>query len=620
MINDPGRINLRKASRAAIVSTGLYAIFVLGFDDDIVALFAAFASFAALVFCDFGGALHARAAVRRGARRGRGAGRARHHRLGAHVAGGGSDGGGRVSHRLGRLSRRLLRGERHDDHPRLRARGDGAWTRQPDHGPRLRLGARRGRRRDRGAGAVAGPRAHRHAEGRGRRRRGARGCAHGTDRRRRAQPSWRHRDSSTTPPVPCSGPPAPRRATRALVALVRELRLAVQFADELRPTPDAADRALDGAVAAALVVVSACLRAPTATVDVSALVQARAAHTEHLEGWVHHAMRGSPAGQPTAVIERFDAEFPGRALSLRVLAVSANAASFGGARLVGLDVAVDRAPADLTFLTSPAAGVAFGRRLLNHLTLDSVRCRAALRTALGLAVAVAIGKLFDIDHAFWVVLGTLSVLRSNAFGTGVTALQAVLGALIGFAVSTVVILAFGGNETLAWIGLPIAIFLAAYTPGAVHYVVGQASFTVFVVLLFNIIEPEGWHTGLVRVEDIALGVSISLVIGTVLWPRGARAAAVDTFGVMLRDGGVLLVAALHTLVENTSSLDVDAARRRAMASARSRHRRARGLHGRAQRRPDRPRGLGRAVEPVGHAAPRRRRHGAARARRPRGRV
>ncbi len=97
-----------------------------------------------------------------------------------------------------------------------------------------------------------------------------------------------------------------------------------------------------------------------------------------------------------------------------------------------------------------------------------------------------------------------------------------LGALIGFGVSTVVILGFGGNETLAWIGLPIAIFLAAYTPGAVHYVVGQASFTVFVVLLFNIIEPEGWHTGLVRVEDIALGVTISLVIGTVLWPRGAE--------------------------------------------------------------------------------------------------
>ena len=43
MINDPGRINLRKAPRAAIVSTALYAIFVLGFDDDIVALFAAFA-------------------------------------------------------------------------------------------------------------------------------------------------------------------------------------------------------------------------------------------------------------------------------------------------------------------------------------------------------------------------------------------------------------------------------------------------------------------------------------------------------------------------------------------------------------------------------------------------
>ena len=35
------------------------------------------------------------------------------------------------------------------------------------------------------------------------------------------------------------------------------------------------------------------------------------------------------------------------------------------------------------------------------------------------------------------------------------------------------------------------VFLAAYTPGAVNFVVGQASFTVFVVVLFNILRPRG---------------------------------------------------------------------------------------------------------------------------------
>ncbi len=61
--------------------------------------------------------------------------------------------------------------------------------------------------------------------------------------------------------------------------------------------------------------------------------------------------------------------------------------------------------------------------------------------------------------------------------------------------------------------LPIVVFLAAYTPGAVNFVVGQAGFTVFVVVLFNILVPEGWRTGLVRVQDIAIGAGISVAVG-----------------------------------------------------------------------------------------------------------
>ena len=38
---------------------------------------------------------------------------------------------------------------------------------------------------------------------------------------------------------------------------------------------------------------------------------------------------------------------------------------------------------------------------------------------------------------------------------------------------------------------------------------GQAGFTVFVVVLFNMLVPEGWRTGLVRVQDIAIGAGIA---------------------------------------------------------------------------------------------------------------
>ena len=43
-------------------------------------------------------------------------------------------------------------------------------------------------------------------------------------------------------------------------------------------------------------------------------------------------------------------------------------------------------------------------------------------------------------------------------------------------------------------------------------------------MLFNIIHPAGWRVGLIRVEDVAIGCLVSLVVGLVFWPRGAATA------------------------------------------------------------------------------------------------
>ena len=56
-LHDPGQVNLRKAVRATLVTTGLYALAVEVIGNDPMALFASFGSFAALVFADFGGPL-----------------------------------------------------------------------------------------------------------------------------------------------------------------------------------------------------------------------------------------------------------------------------------------------------------------------------------------------------------------------------------------------------------------------------------------------------------------------------------------------------------------------------------------------------------------------------------
>jgi hypothetical protein len=56
------------------------------------------------------------------------------------------------------------------------------------------------------------------------------------------------------------------------------------------------------------------------------------------------------------------------------------------------------------------------------------------------------------------------------------------------------------------------------------------------VILFNIIQPTGWRIGLVRIEDIALGVGVSLVVGVLFWPRGAAPALRQALAQAYADG------------------------------------------------------------------------------------
>jgi hypothetical protein len=123
-----------------------------------------------------------------------------------------------------------------------------------------------------------------------------------------------------------------------------------------------------------------------------------------------------------------------------------------------------------------------------------------------------------------VVLGTLSVLRSNALNTGQTAIRGLGGTIVGFVIGALLLAVIGTNTTLLWFLLPVAILFAGVAPAAISFAAGQAGFTLTLVFLFNIIQPAGWRVGLLRVEDIALGCGVSLVVGLLFWPRGAGAA------------------------------------------------------------------------------------------------
>jgi hypothetical protein len=193
---------------------------------------------------------------------------------------------------------------------------------------------------------------------------------------------------------------------------------------------------------------------------------------------------------------------------------------------------------------SPLPGLdALRRSAAKHAGLRSVWFLNSLRGALALAAAVAIARELDLQHAFWVVLGTISVLRTNAASTGATALRALAGTAAGFVIGSALMIGIAGHTGWLWAALPVAVLVSAYAPGTAPFAVGQAAFTVFVIVLFNIVVPLGWRVGVTRVEDIALGVGVSTLAGLLFWPRGANKVVGNDLADSFHCDGLYLVRA-----------------------------------------------------------------------------
>jgi uncharacterized membrane protein YccC len=201
---------------------------------------------------------------------------------------------------------------------------------------------------------------------------------------------------------------------------------------------------------------------------------------------------------------------------------------------------------------------ALAHRLVSHLSFRSVWFRNALRGAVGLALAVGVVEVTNVSHGFWVVLGTMSVLRSSALGTGATALRAIGGTTVGFIAGSVIMIGLADHSVFLWVVLPFVVLLSGMAPSMISFAAGQAAFTLVVIILFNIIQPIGWKVGLTRIEDVAIGCGVSIVVGILFWPRGATAALGRALSTAFAASSAYLADAVERLTVTSRHVDTAA--------------------------------------------------------------
>ena len=342
------------------------------------------------------------------------------------------------------------------------------------------------------------------------------------------------------------------RALTLLVGCVNNARLLL--ADPVRDVPQAdpgpgvhGRRAMAHALEAALRDLSAAMADPSRAPSAAELDDARVEHQRSTQAWVLDQVRSGADPESTARVVQDDHV-------LRMACVL-------GQQMVALGREANGAPDEDLAAEPPVPERPWSTVIRAHLSLRSPWLRIALRSALGLALAILVVQLTGVQHGFWVLLGVLSVLRCDMAGTRSFALLAVVGTVIGVVVGTLVVLLVGQQAVVLWLLLPLAVFLAAWAPVAFSYPVGQAAFSLFILLILGVTQwPPELRSGLVRVEDIAIGAAVALVVGILLWPRGAIAALHREVADALRSAQAYATLGMRALVEPIADDDLARAR------------------------------------------------------------
>ena len=164
------------------------------------------------------------------------------------------------------------------------------------------------------------------------------------------------------------------------------------------------------------------------------------------------------------------------------------------------------------------------RQLRAQFTLASPWLRTALRTGAALATAAAVVEIVGVSHGFWVLLGALAVLRSDTSQTLRTSLAALGGTFLGAIIGGGLLLVLAPDRWIYASLVVVTVFVAVYAQGTLGLVTSQAVFSIYVIVVFTYVDwPPDLATAAARVEDILIGIVVSLVIAVLLWPRGIYA-------------------------------------------------------------------------------------------------
>ncbi|HWN28581.1 MAG TPA: FUSC family protein, partial [Actinomycetospora sp.] len=334
-----------------------------------------------------------------------------------------------------------------------------------------------------------------------------------------------------------TGPAAADRGLAHVGAALRALRGRV----EVLVTGDGvADDAVDGPLAAtarSLRATAAALRGHGPVPGLGDLDAARDAYTAH-----RLAALATIGSAEQAVAHAREAVAVGQVVSEQRVAVQA-------ARVVVDPRHRPRVPGtgDLAWWTSAPTRTLWWRRVHAHLSPRSVYLQNAVRLGVGLALARLVAGELELAHGLWVLLATLTLMRTSVTTTRAGLLPAVAGTAAGAVVAAGLLALVGDGPVVYAVLFPVLCVASVLAGQVLGAVAGQASFTVLVAVLFAQLAPAGPSLAGARLLDVAVGAAVGIGVGAAVWPAGGH-------GEVRRDAARCTLAAADLLAATAAWL------------------------------------------------------------------
>lgn len=153
-------------------------------------------------------------------------------------------------------------------------------------------------------------------------------------------------------------------------------------------------------------------------------------------------------------------------------------------------------------------------QLLSNLNMTSPPFRHALRVTLGVAAALALGKLMQallpLTNSYWIVLTTVIILKPGFSLTRQRNTQRIFGTVLGCTAS-VLFLHFFHSPPLI-LAVTFACMLMAYSLLLINYAAAVVFISSYVLLLYHLLAPVGMRLIGERAVDTIVGCMIAVGI------------------------------------------------------------------------------------------------------------